>query len=96
MTQSLQIDDKQRLQNLYNKIRDNKANSSDFYEYESLLEKAGFSKSDLNEEVSSFGFSSWDEFVQQSLQEKNKKDRRNTVLIGTILAFALAVLSSND
>ncbi|PSR02869.1 MAG: hypothetical protein BRD50_06765 [Bacteroidetes bacterium SW_11_45_7] len=96
MTQVLQIDEKQRLQNLYNKIRENKANSADFYEYESLLEKAGFSKNDLTDEVTKFGFNNWDEFVQQSIQEKDKKDKRNALLIGTILAFGLAILSSDE
>ncbi|MCO6499649.1 MAG: hypothetical protein J5I47_04620 [Vicingus serpentipes] len=94
MSATIEHNEELRLRRLIDSIKKNDAEIKDYKEFENLLNKYGVSDDEIMASIKNAGFNSWDDYYTARKKAKDKEEKRitNVVIVGAIVALALAVI----
>lgn len=89
--------DRARINELYYRILENKAEVSEYYEYERILSKY-YQKERIWQDLGAQGFRSWEDFYaarNPRYKPAPKTDNTMPILVGAVLGLGLAIIVAN-
>lgn len=91
---NLNLNERNVLQILIQKIRSNSASPSDYNNYEKLLIKAGFNQNEIRQNLFNYNYTDWENFHIAKKQANSYEQKRilEVVIKGALIGLGLAAL----